>query len=281
MKSLTHLTEVAHTGGYLINGTTEFWPEKRLLLCKTDRRSLTLQAPASGYLLELITRKPDIVSHADLILAGWGPLHEGVSLNTFYQSMLVLRQSLEEIGLGKNLILTVRRQGLTIPERIAVTPIGSLSPEIILNAPEKQLSETMPANSSHPEVRKKSSKGSKGYNKRSLIIFSSLGFSILVLFNIFLYFFNSPQESFFSQYYPSPPFEGCNVYVNNPSISNDVYMEFINRNNLDCDSRKWWYISAYINSPRISLVRCVADIVNAKRNYCSTNYYFGDKYDGA
>lgn len=281
MKSLTHLTEAEHTGGYLINGTTEFWPEKRLLLCKTDRRSLTLQAPASGYLLELITRKPDIVSHADLILAGWGSLHEGVSLNTFYQSMLVLRQSLEEIGLGKNLILTVRRQGLTIPERIAVTPIGSLSPEIVLNAHEQPLSDSTAAKPPHHKALKKLSTIWDEHYKRSLIILPSLGFFILALFNISLYFYNPPQESFFSQYYKAPPFKGCNVYVNNPSISNDVYIDFINRNNLDCDARNWWYISSYINSPSISLVRCVADIVNAKRNYCSTNYYFGDKYDGA
>lgn len=263
--------------GYLINGIVEFFPEKRLLIRKDTAQSVVLHAPASGCLMSLIENKPEVVSQSNLIMAGWGDLHEHVSPNTFYQSILGLRQSLEDIGLEKNLIMTVRRRGLLIPANNTITPISkeNTASRSTLSGPDVAPG-TKETDTLYPGQKNKFpfSSGKKGVILISLLIISIISIILTAGFPLIQVREDTPGEHF-SDYYKLQSFEACNIYVNNPMINYESYIAFIKKNELKCDQRAWWYISADVNSPRISLVRCINSIIDSEKNYCSTDYYYG------
>lgn len=259
--------------GYLISDIVEFYPKKRLLIRSDNAKSLVLHSPATGCLVSLIENKPEIVSQSNLIISGWGELHEHVSPNTFYQSILGLRQSLEEIGLDKNLVMTIRRRGLAISDNISISPIfkENQTPDLVTT----ESGVTFDTKKLHTKERNKFVIAlGKGV---AIVLFS---FIILIVFyslfakSLLIRDSKSTSEGYFSDYYKIQSFEKCNIYVNNPAMNYDSYITFIKSKSLKCDQRTWWYISTSINSPRISLVRCINNIVNSEKNYCSTEYYY-------
>lgn len=262
-------------GGYMLNGIVEFTPEKRTLVRKDNSMSVVLHAPACGCLLSLIEHHSEVVSQNNLIIAGWGDLHGNVSPNTFYQAILGLRQCLEDVGLNKDFIITVRRRGLLIPASNFILP---------LETPETTLPFNISTEQSAPLLSH--SNNNDTHKKNHLFSYKKTLFTLLLLMTIiFCYFLikktlqqNSiEQTEYFSNYYELQKFKNCHIFANNPMLNYDTYVYFIKEKNLACDQREWWYISADINSPRISVVRCINNIIKSSKNYCSTDYYYGSK----
>jgi len=264
--------------GYLIQDAVEFWPDRRCLQRRDNQQIVILYLPGNDCLLELIRRKPEIVSQNELISAGWGDRKEHVTPNTFYQSMLTLRQALEEIGLGKNVIITVRRRGLMIHERVVITPIITLGAESHDELVDPEQGETVIISPSSESVIKPrlSVSGFIQEKKLYLAYFSALFFPILAG----LWLLQPHRENAFSGYKQIQPVDICAVYVKTLSVPKSFYSDFIKRNGLKCSQQRWWYITSLHNSPRISVVRCLHDISTADKNYCSTDFYYGDKYNG-
>ncbi|HID8942153.1 TPA: winged helix-turn-helix domain-containing protein [Enterobacter hormaechei] len=257
--------------GYLLNGIVEFSPDKKTLVRKDNMLTVTLHTPASGCLVSLIEHHPSLVSQETLIIAGWADLHEHVSPNTFYQTIMGLRQSLEEVGINKDCIVTVRRRGLL------------LSPDVIvesLNAPMVVL----PANltpESEETINYKAT-GNGGYKIKNLRGYAFLASMILLLMIVISLIAKSylppvsmAKAEYFSSYYQLQVFEKCHIFANNPLLNYNAYVNFIKDNRLSCDQRQWWYISSDTNSPRISVLRCINNVINSQKNYCSTDYYYG------
>lgn len=273
------MTNTKPSHGYIIEGVVEFWPETRKLIRRDNDKVEILHSPASACLHELIKNKPAVVSQKDLITAGWLEREKYVSLNTFYQNMLSLRQALANIGLGTKLIVTIRRQGLMIPERFNITPIDNPHNREggIDNIEVGRLTSEHPSSAySKKNFVAKSESTSKTKSKNLyyiMIIFTT------ILISTGIWMATKSQGNNFIKYHKLIAIKDCNIYVSNPIISIQEYNNFLIRNGLTCDKRKWWYISAFNNSQRISLIRCANDINTTKKNYCSTDFYYGDKYD--
>lgn len=267
------MTDTNEIKGFLINGIVEFFPEKRLLIRKSNAQRIVLHIPASGCLMSLIENKPEVVSQSNLIMAGWGDLHQHVSLNTFYQSILGLRQSLEDLGLEKDLIMTIRRRGLFISANNTIT---------LIPMKEKSTQPTISEFDAVPTLKKTDTNYFCQKNKFSFFVGKKgmIFISILIILTTLTLTLPLLQESkysngkFFSSFYKLQSFEKCNIYANNPMINYESYITFIKKNKIECDQRTWWYISADINYPRTSLVRCIHSIVESQANYCSTDYYY-------
>lgn len=261
--------------GYLINDIVEFLPEKRTLVRKDNMQSVALHAPASGCLVSLIEHHSNLVSQEDLIIAGWGDLHGHVSPNTFYQAILGLRQCLEEVGLSKDFIITVRRRGLLLSPSAFIKQIDAPGtvPPLNLTSEEEVII--------NPDV--------KNSNTNKKIILHNYKFIVAALLLIIIFIliyintkrnpqlFTEVKYEYFSGYYQLQKYQNCHIFANNPLLNYNAYISFIKENKLACDQREWWYISSDINSPRISVVRCINDVVNASKNYCSTDYYYRRK----
>lgn len=271
--------------GYLINDIVEFLPKQKLLVRKDNSLSITLHAPASGCLLSLIEHHPDIVSQKNLIIGGWGELHGHVSPNTFYQTILGLRQCLEDAGLNKDVIVTVRRRGLLIPATTIIVPIEITGSESLYNTNSDEFNLEEKSFSTY-DVKNEISFQNKltspqyRYGRLAFITIFLLVISfIAIIFNKKMSSSNKDNNDYFSSYHKLEMFNDCHIFSKNPMLKHDSIMNFIKENNLGCDKRNWWYISADLNSKRISVVRCFNDVVNSSNNYCSTDYYYENKND--
>lgn len=250
---------------YLMNNSVQFWPAKKSLRRLDDGREIMLYLPANACLLELIHKQPQIVSQSRLIRVGWAGQEDHVTPNTFYQAILTLRQALEDAGLSKNFITTVRRRGLMIHSRNTVTPFNPAAAD---EGTTPSLNTSLPHFLNLTAIFANYKKNK--YTITLLMIFLILSCSIPLV---------THNHNFYSSYSQSGTFNGCNVFVSTPSISASHYRKFINKSELTCDTRKWWYISAFHNLPRVTVTRCIHKIENAQNNYCTTDIYYGDNND--
>lgn len=262
-----------NTGGYLIEEAVEFWPDKKCLIRHNDRQTITLQTPACGCLLELLRQQPQIVSQAELISAGWIGREEHVLPNTFYQTMLTLRQALKETGIENNIIITVRGRGLRIPERISIVPLEVEESVVNSEVPMIEFSDNQSITTTSEEISVVEK--NTFYIFKYKFLFSALTGGFLFIIFIALCFLQDSKEKYFSMFSQQSIIDGCHINVKNSAHSIDFYSEFIKSNELKCDQRRWWYFSVEKNSPRISLIRCVNELVTSKSNSCTNDFYFG------
>ncbi|WP_297198263.1 hypothetical protein [uncultured Pluralibacter sp.] len=126
-----HITSLYH-----IDNKVEFDHQKCLLRSLETDTTFTLLAAASECFLVLLMNHGHLVNKSKLIHEGWEKYGLHVSDNTFYQNILVLRKGLRTCGIDYEVIRTLPRKGLIVPETIQVT-------EIPLNIPESKISSVM------------------------------------------------------------------------------------------------------------------------------------------
>lgn len=101
-----------HTTLYTINNLVDFHPGDRTLTNKNTQKTVILQNPASFILLYLLAHCGVVISQSQLVKIGWGEKNNITSVNTLYQTALMLRNALTEVGLPRDLIRTVARRGM-------------------------------------------------------------------------------------------------------------------------------------------------------------------------
>lgn len=84
---------------------------------------IVLNAPTSRCLQLLIEKKDEVVSRDDFLEQVWQTRGVVVSQNTFYQNISLLRKSLKKVGLGDDIIITVRRKGFSLAADLKVQPM--------------------------------------------------------------------------------------------------------------------------------------------------------------
>ncbi|MSE34301.1 hypothetical protein GKF98_22930, partial [Escherichia coli] len=115
-----------HTTVYTINNLVDFHPGDRSLTNKNTQKTVILQNPASFILLYLLTNCGVVIPQAQLVKIGWGDKNTITSVNTLYQTVLMLRNALSEVGLPRDLIRTVARRGMMITAEIQRTETESV-----------------------------------------------------------------------------------------------------------------------------------------------------------
>ena len=121
-----------HTTIYTINNLVDFHPSDRTLKNKITEKSVILQNPASFILLYLITNCGVVIPQARLVEAGRGEKNNITSINTLYQTVLMLRNALTEVGLPRDLIRTVARRGMVITadiQRVETNTVNEIEKE--------------------------------------------------------------------------------------------------------------------------------------------------------
>lgn len=113
---------------YLINQLVEFDPDHKRMTNRHTGKDVHLQLPAALCLLYLITNRSEIASQNTLMKVGWGKRNEVTTPNTFYQSILTLRNALAEVGLSRETVKTISRRGLILSEETTVEPLSSATP---------------------------------------------------------------------------------------------------------------------------------------------------------
>lgn len=84
---------------------------------------ITLNAPTARCLQLLLDKAGQVVSRDDFLTQVWQARGIVVSQNTFYQNISLLRKSLKDAGLTKDIIVTVRRKGFILAEDTIIRPV--------------------------------------------------------------------------------------------------------------------------------------------------------------
>lgn len=88
---------------------------------KDETATVSLNAPTARCLKILLESKGKVISREEFLAEVWNARGVVVSQNTFYQNISLLRKSLEQAGLSKEIIVTVRQRGFVFASDIDVS----------------------------------------------------------------------------------------------------------------------------------------------------------------
>ena len=257
-----------HTTVYTINNLVDFHPGDRSLTNKNTQKTVILQNPASFILLYLLTNCGVVIPQAQLVKIGWGDKNTITSVNTLYQTVLMLRNALSEVGLPRDLIRTVARRGMMITAEIQRTETESVE-----NVEESESREE-PVWPALTAVALKL-RPSRTTLKMGAILLSALLIGGSVSFG-FLY---PTAESLFSSYaiVDSVSFSSCTLLMKSKSTFNTRYTVFLTRHPDICQNHNYVYLSGMSSAKNIAAIACQLDIREHPLTKCTTWYSINDK----
>jgi DNA-binding winged helix-turn-helix (wHTH) protein len=256
---------------YIIDRTLIFIPDESFIQNLDTREYKKLKHTESQCLLLLLARQGVVVPQLDLMKFAWGDKHRDVSFNIFYQRILALRKAFTQLGMTKNIIITLPRKGLIIDNGITVETHDKASSKLnndtfeMNDEPCKNKSEIINYSPSHPTKNFFSIK-----INRYIIITVILSTVITGLFTLYA----GNDRDYFSDYYlASKNDRPCQIFFNSDTDNHSRHWLFINQNPELCHPQKVMYITTYKNTKNISLLICSAPISRTKNNQCLSFYY--------
>ncbi|MGY5959148.1 winged helix-turn-helix domain-containing protein [Kosakonia sp. BK9b] len=259
---------------FLINELVEFNPDKKSLANRQTGQVLFLQLPATLCFLYLITHPGEVVSQNVLMKAGWGERNDVTTPNTFYQTILTLRNALEEVGLPRNTVKTISRRGLMLEELTTVETItasavdsatsSAVAPATMVASEPVQTGEVILA--SYPR------KGNSRWIWAGVFIFS-----LVTVINCGL-LYQARLTLPFNDYVPVSlriqADKPCKIFYAPNELFLDNYFGLISQNPELCLSNHTIFLSGYSKAERIVAFVCDKDARKEKAAFCSTYFYW-------
>jgi len=183
--------------------------------------------------------------------------------------------------LESSFIRTVHRRGLRILPSIKIESIyrEELKNEVkkTENTPSIEMPPSIKIQPSL-EITTQSESSFVNHKKSGSLIWLALTFIMLSLAGILILQLKERFQHYnFDDYIYITNVNECPVYVNPTLLDKASFDLFIQRNNLSCEEKSWWYITRYPSSPRSSLIRCLNPLTDEKKTSCSTDYFYGLK----
>lgn len=264
----TVFEKYTHTTLYTINNLVDFHPGDRTLTNKNTQKTVILQNPASFILLYLITNCGVVIPQAQLVKIGWGDKNTITSVNTLYQTVLMLRNALTEVGLPRDLIRTVARRGMMVTADIQRTETESVDNEEESETVEDPALPVLTA--TQPKVWP---------SKATLMVGAILLSALLIGVGVSYGLLYPPAESLFSSYaiIDSTSFSSCTLLLKGQSALNTRYAVFLTRHPDICQNHNYVYLSGMNSAKNIAAVACQLDIREHPLTKCTTWYSINDK----
>lgn len=250
---------------YLINGTVEFNPQTRSLKSQLTGDVVYLQQPAATCFLYLIQNQGVVITQKELVTEGWKERDVVTMPNTFYQTILTLRKALEEIGLPRNMVKTISRQGLTLSSTIVVEPYPlqniaiSESPSVKTAVSENVLPEKT-------AIRK----------FRGLGVGISFFFIATVINCVFMYQnrLKMPFQNFVAMAMDKKNDNRCHVYYEVTQPVTDNYTALIKKHPHFCQDNNYIFLSDYAKTGRSVAFVCNKDVRSDTSAFCSSHFFW-------
>lgn len=264
-----------HAGYYAINHLIYFHTGKRTLSNSVTDEVVTLQTPASLILLCLIMNNGSVVSQNQLIAAGWGEKNSVTSANTFYQTILILRNALEGIGLPRDIIKTIARRGLMISADIQVRDIAQTPPAATVLTPPVEIPIEPPVVEPIVTPMVETQKRAKRLSFRSPLsgLFLSLSLLVAIIGGV-IGTFHLRQESLLSSYdiLTTDKFPSCTVFQKENDVLKNHYLRFMQNHNELCRENNYIFLSGMNSAKNIAAVICPQDVRKKMSTKCTTYY---------
>lgn len=246
----------------ILNGVAAFLPEKhRIIAINSDQPPLSLSIPASRCLALLINHQGEVVLREKFFHEVWVSNGAQVTNNTFYQNISLLRRAFKEFGLNEDYIVTVPKVGVKLENTLKIT--RSEEGEIIIT--ERPLLATPVKTPPRKVVRSLPASLTKGWVGASALVF------VLCLGAAFLTW-RASTDNRFAEFKPLITQSSCHYFVNYDTSDYKKHRLFVRDFNLNCDSFKYVYLTAYNNFARFSAVACERPFSAWRENNCVTHY---------
>lgn len=256
---------------YLIEGIVEFKPHDNCLISLTTGEKKTLLAAASSCLHLLLQHQGTLVTKKALFEAGWEKDGLHVTDNTFYQNVLTLRRSLSSLGIERNIIITVTRKGLMIPNDVNAKKLT------------EENASASPKEDDPPQSLEKKSLLKEGITRKPNKIGSAVQtwfkfcFFLAILFltisGVYCVINTTDENNFFADYKLFGKTNGCIIFINNKHDNIEEYQLFTKNNPLNCDSQNYIYLTVVPFLQRVSAIRCKKPLLNEPATQCVSDYY--------
>ncbi|WP_447882011.1 winged helix-turn-helix domain-containing protein [Serratia fonticola] len=272
---------------FVIADAVIFCPMENIFKSISNGVEFPILVSASECFLHLIKNHGVLITKGTLMQIGWEQYGLHVSDNTYYQNILTLRKGLRQCGIDCEVIKTVPRKGLLIPNSIKIIPLSSgvqvvqeaqvvqgvqdvegVQASISTISSQDQISvrpvEEIPVQTQvlthHPESLR---------SKRIMhFAFGILAFiSLFVGGGIFL------SESYSSIFHNIGNINGCRVNINENRSTEDDFYKFNAKNPVSCQGDEVVYFSTFQFIPRVSVIKCRDEFSYLSRNDCISNYY--------
>lgn len=259
---------------YIIDEVIQFEPDARRITNLTNNKIFILHSTCARCLHLLLEHCGVIVSYKKLLTHAWPESHDGVSHNTFYQSVRNLRQALAQIDYHKQAIITIRGKGLRVCPSINIEkrdssliqestfvllPVGDYSySNHIINL---VAGDEFPDQVIGKQIRK----------KRTMM----LGGIMSVILMTFVVLFTNANKSFFHSYllgHVTP--DGCSIFLNKSNQNTKVY-EYFTKNEAGhiCGKNEFMYLTTYKNTTIVSAFVCNKKLNSVSISYCVSHNY--------
>lgn len=221
---------------YIIDEIVKYNPETHeLMVIHKDEVPLVLSVPASRCFLFLLLNQGRIITQSELFHEGWEKYGIDVSMQTLYQNIYIIRRALKIAGIDREVISTIPKKGIMIPDSINVVSI----------VVKKESLKTTDDVSAFNHI----------FYKKYIIIPALIFPSIIVLFVYFFLFYQSYDR--FEKYIFQDEYSGCKLYDKvNDSKNHDKLISFFRKNKISCDVYKHIYVGYYKDYSNVVMLRC-------------------------
>ena len=251
------------TSFYLLENEIEFHYSERKLKNRANGREITLTRLSCNILLALCNDDEAVLTHPQIMQKAWGERHREVQYATYYQTVLMLRNSIREIGVEYEVVKTIPRKGLALA--VTSTFKKEKSATEIVNSVKNELE--------HPCTNK------KNYYP---YMFNTLTISVIFLFLAILLIYPHlfiqqrlfrGRNPFFSNYVLAGKTENhCMYYFNKDTSSHSKHKKFIIHNKFLCEKNTKLFITTYATAKTVSAIRCY--LPSTSHNEHCVSYYF-------
>ncbi|WP_434638887.1 winged helix-turn-helix domain-containing protein [Klebsiella sp. I138] len=267
-----------HTPQIRISEHLLFIVSRRELVDTVTSKKIKLQVPASLCLERLLLKRGEIVSQEELILCGWGEKRNAsVSANAYYQCILHLRKSFNNIGLS-DFIVTVPRMGLKVSDSIAIeylpesvsfaaTQLPDVPPATFREGTE---SNDMLASSSQskavlrlkdspqPATTQKTLVVHEEASKRTslYLIISTFMLITLIAAEIFILLVDHDNSAMAFKDYARISSGTCNIYVSDKNISTDFIINTLHQAGITCTKNATALVTSSPMGARMNIMYC-------------------------
>lgn len=265
-----------HNMFYLIDDKVEFWPAINTLISCSSREKFTLHYPAAYCLLTLIRNQHQIVMQRELIKTAWGDRSAHVTANTFYQSILTLRRVLRDAGLEREIVQTIPRRGLRIPDYVCIKEGLSENTLIISDSAEDLSSEPV---SDFKDDNNEAIHAGVSKNKFSIEGLFFTGYIIIMSLFVAILFLNVKNKignmTILNSYQDARIYSlnNCKIYWNSNAVVFTKHKDFVRSINPDCKELRRVYVSTYLRSSQVSMLQCRTTGIINENQYCTSTFY--------
>ncbi|HHD7487416.1 TPA: transcriptional regulator [Klebsiella oxytoca] len=251
------------TSFYLLENEIEFYYSERLLRNRVNGRKITLTPLSCNILLALCTDDEPVLTHPQIMQKAWGERHREVQYATYYQTLLMLRKSIREIGIEYEVVKTITRKGLTL----------NVTSNFKEEKAEREISDSAKNQLEHPESGKKNR---LPYILNTMII--SVTILLLAFISIYPHLFFQQRilrgrNPFFGNYVLAGKTENqCMYYFNKDTSSHLKHNYFISKNAFLCERNTRLFITTYSTAKTVSAIRCYLPSTSHDEHCIS--YYF-------